>query len=220
MTTAEKPEKWLAVSTEFYIGTALGFLLASLMLNASSGWAAGIYPIPVLFMMSLGWGVGLIRRVIWKRPVVSMEQAKRRQRLFLWLILPLCIFVPYLGMKTYYGVSAILTPTPPDWTRTSVETTVLGWDNGAGFRIWIEGHNEEAALQFYRQHFEQRGWVDQSASWSLSANKNGTAFTYGHAIWHGRVYFGASEYYLDDALGVYRLPKPGQKRTIVLSYMR
>jgi len=206
---------------EFYLGTTLGFLLASLMLNASSGWLAGIYPIPVLVMSLVGFGVGKIRQKIWTKTIVSQHYLKYRRWIFFLLIWPLCVFGPYCGMKTYYWIKATTLPVPPGWTRTSVQTTVLGWDNGAGFRIQIEGHGENEALHFYRQYFEREGWTDQSHRWIMSSDPDKNTFTYGKARSHTRICFGIVQWEFNyrTKQGYPIEYQPSQKRVISVSYM-
>jgi len=194
---------------EFYLGTALGFLLASLMLNASYGGLAGLYPIPVLGMSLAGFIVGKIRQRFWKKTITSLQYFKYRFRFFVLLLL-CCALGPYCTMKTYYWVQATNIPVPPGWTRISVQTTVLGWDNGAGFRVRIEGHDTEGALQFYREYFEKKGWSDRSdRSIMSSGSRAGSAFTYGDARSSTWIYFGIRDYQY----------QPGQKRIIYVSRM-
>jgi len=188
-----KPEGKVPLPLEFYLGTALGFFLASLWLNVSYGWVAGLYPIPVLAMMIVGFIIGKIRQRIQKH--AQPQRLKYRRRLFLLLIFPLCALGPYCFMKIYYYVEAISLPVPAGWTRTSVDTTVLGMDNGAGFRIVIEGHDWEKELNFYRQYYESRGWIDQSERWITSKNSDGTAFTFRKKENRGWIYFGIEQRY-------------------------
>ena len=144
---------------EFYFGTAVGFLLASLMLNATYGWAAGIYPIPVLVMSIVGFIVGKVRQRFWTVAMYSRRYFKYRRWIFLsiWF---LCALGPYCGMKTYYVSKAATLPIPSGWTRTEFQTAVLSWDSPPGFYIRIErdGANADNALGFYQQYFESKGW--------------------------------------------------------------
>ena len=172
--------------------------------------------------MSLtGFVVGKIRQTIWTKTIGSHSYIKYRHWTFFLLFWLLCAFGPYLVMKTYYWIEATALPVPPGWTLTRVQTTVLGWDNGAGFHIRIEGHDANEALQFYRQYFEEKGWSDQSDRWAWSADSNGTEFTYGKVKGFTKISFGILSYDFD-----YRTKKgyqieyqPGQKRIIYLSYM-
>jgi len=204
MSTEQNTKSWIPL--EFYLGTALGFLLASLMLNATSGWASGLYPIPVLVTAIVGFYCGKNRQRTQKQTIASPRYFKYRFSIF-FVICLLCALGPYCVMKTYYQVQAAILPVPPGWTQTSVQTTVLGWDNGAGFFIRIEGYGEQEALQFYRQHFEEKGWSDHSDKWV--ANKIGSKFVYGKTGSYTRIAFGIVDY----------MYKPGQKRTIYVSYM-
>ena len=194
---------------EFYLGTALGFLLASLMLNATYGWLAGLYPIPVLVMSLVGFIVGKIRQRRWRKTIASPQYFKYRFWAFL-VVLLFCASGPYCVMKTYYWVQATTLPVPPGWTRTSIKTTVLGGDNGAGFQVRIEGYDTEEALQCYREHFEKKGWSDQSDRWIMSSGpRGGIAFTYGKTQSYTRIGFGIVDYTY----------QPGQKRVISVSRM-
>ena len=186
MSTEQNTKSWIPL--EFYLGTALGFLLASLMLNATYGWASGLYPIPVLVTAIVGFIVGKIRQGIGKKTIASQRYFKYRLRSFLVICL-LCALGPYCVMKTYYWVQATILPVPPGWTRTSVRATVLGWDNEAGFFIKIEGQGEQEALQFYRQYFEKNGWVSPSAITTCPpANSNTVDFSYVDQKRHRSIY--------------------------------
>ena len=198
------------IPIEFYIGVALGFLLASLMLNATCGWGAGLYPIPVLVMTTAGVIVAIVRRILRKDTDKSKRYFIYRWRVFVPLIWPLCIFGPYLGMKAYYTVEATTLPIPPGWTRIKVQTTVLGWDNGAGYYIRIEGEGVKDALKFYRNYFEKKGWSDNSDKWYMATYQKGTSFLYGKPGNRTRIAFGIHpiEY------------KPDDKRIIYLNFLK
>ncbi len=192
------------------------------MLNASHGWLSGLYPIPVASMMFVGFVAGIIRQRIFLNQSLSQNYRRFRRILFLCVIWPLCALGPYVGMKTYYYVQAVSVPLPPGWVRTSVQTTVLGWDNGSGFGIRIEGHGENKAIQFYRDHFEKDGWIGQSTGKPTFAGSKGVEFIYYRPQNKSGVRFGIADWgfgYVKEygrKMGYPIEYKPGQKRIIYL----
>jgi hypothetical protein len=167
-------------SLEFCVGTAIGFLLASLMLNASYGWSAGIYFVPVVVFALLGLIVGFIRKKMGKKTILSGHQwiwCKMACVLAVWII---CALGPYLFMKGFYFISAVDMPVPTGWKRVSIQTTVLGMDNGAGYHITLEGEGDiKEALQFYCQFLESEGWFDCTQDYNdYVSNAPGYIFTY------------------------------------------
>ena len=183
---------------EFYFGTAVGFLLASLMLNATYGWAAGVYPVPVLVMSLVGFIVGKIRQRFWTVAMYSRRYFKYRRWIFLLLWL-LCALSPYCGMKTYYLVNAAALPIPPGWTRTEFQTAVLSYDSPPGFYVRIEryGNNVDNPLDFYRQYFESKGWSSEGVRGKEETFDQGTHVYYRKSWSHGiliRLYDGRYEY--------------------------
>jgi hypothetical protein len=209
----------LPLPLEFYLGIALGFLLASLMLNASCGWLAGLYPIPVLVMAFVGFIAGKIRQRLRTKTITSQRYFNFRFWIFLVVTL-FCILGPYCVTKTYYWNQAANIPIPPGWTRTSMGTSVLGWDNGAGWGIQIEGYGEKEAFQFYRQYFEEKGWSDISSEWVREGNKYtyDEEFVFGKTGSYSQIWGSIPSMYYDERTRCNERYKPGQKRIILVFY--
>ena len=134
------------------VGTATGLFLSSIFLVATTLWYVIFTPIIVIFCLVLGLWAG------WKR---WMPNATWQVSLLIALVAwPICIWGPIEARTLqFYWFASNEMPVYPQAVKMKTIVTPLAADNRPGVQIlfWTDA-NSEQIMDFYFQHFIQRGW--------------------------------------------------------------
>lgn len=134
------------------VGIAIGLLLSSIFLVATTLWYVVLTPVIVIFCLVLGLWAG------WQRWMPNVTwQVSLILALVAW---PICIWGP-IETRTlqFYWFASNEMPVYPQAVKMGTIVTPLAADNRPGVQIlfWTNA-NPEQIMDFYFQHFIQHGW--------------------------------------------------------------